>query len=624
MSPGLYSDPYLKKLTETKPKLAKAFFDSIATSEYVGEEAIISCLETPDWVLLKAGVEGCKNPNFPVAEFEKYLASDEVLTENIWSIFSYPNITKPHIDQLMKHSDINVQGLALAHQFGDQKKLLSFLQKVIKEENEDCYVLNAICRTANLNSEVFDYLVSVHEFESGSLTIGQALWENPTLIDLQRVRLIATNIRPNEGSEVNQDFCYISSIPFYQSLNACFDSYKGQKFATIPKMDPEIERAFTEYGHHYSVLLPGDMEAKIEVNELGLRDINSVDFLQRLFWTDLCQREDFSIYRRNAYRTDDLFIAHPILGRDFEETDAEESWILGGVLMFGSQKWLVGEEELPAERAALELGGYEGSLGTIVEEGNYDYLGQALIALTIESPELTTKYGFEVTEVGKEWMIAAAVEFAEPDSFDVSADLNPYFGEMLSYRKISDAKKLTLLNFLRVGYLSDDSRLRSDCIHFLGCMALSGATPDSILHQLKEIDHPLIRDVLKYRTKCINCHAEIGYGLCLKCNLGDSKSDLIYTDDEADDIYLRGLTLVRSGEKYDAMEVWLPLAKSGDATTIGAVIATLWLMDRIAEAKTWIVRLAEIDMDDLEALAERLDVPFGEFERYAAEGKIRK
>jgi hypothetical protein len=59
---------------------------------------------------------------------------------------------------------------------------------------------------------------------------------------------------------------------------------------------------------------------------------------------------------------------------------------------------------------------------------------------------------------------------------------------------------------------------------------------------------------------------------------------------------------------------------SGDATTIGAVIATLWRMDKVAEAKTWIVRLAEIDLEGLEALAGRLDVPFSEFQKYATEG----
>jgi hypothetical protein len=43
-------------------------------------------------------------------------------------------------------------------------------------------------------------------------------------------------------------------------------------------------------------------------------------------------------------------------------------------------------------------------------------------------------------------------------------------------------------------------------------------------------------------------------------------------------------------------------------------------MDKVAEAKTWIVRLAEIDLEGLEALAGRLDVPFSKFQKYATEG----
>jgi hypothetical protein len=621
MSRTLYSDPYLKKLIEKKPKLAKALFDSLANSEYVGEDEVISCIEIPDWVLMKAGVEACKNPNFPVTEFEKYLASDEVLTNNVWSIFSYSNIRKSHIEQLMQHSDLNVQGLALAHQFGDHNKLLSYLKKVIGQNNDNCYVLIRICQTVDLKDEVFDYLVSVHDFESGSINIGQALWDNLTLSDTQRAQLESKEIQAKERDLTNHGFRFVSSIPFYQSLSISFGMYQSQKFETIGRLDPEIESSLKEYGHPFSVLLPGDTAVQVEVDELGLRDLNSSDFLQRLFWTDLCQRDDFRIYRRNAYRTDDLFISHPILGRDFEETDAENAWNLGGVLVYAGQKWLVGEEVLSAEIAALELGGHEQSLGSIVEEGDYEYLGQTLIALTFELPELAKKYGFELTEVGEEWMIEAAFEFAEPDSFDVSADLNPFFNEMLSYRKISDAKKMTLFNFLQVGYMSDDDKLRKDCIHFLGCMALSGGTPEAILKRLQELDHPLINDVLKSQARCSKCDTEIGYGFCLKCGAGYAKNELSYTDDEADEIYSRGLVLARGGEKYNALEVWLPLAMSGDATTIGAVIATLWLMDKVAEAKTWIILLAEIDMEGLEALAERLDVPFSEFERYAAEGK---
>jgi len=88
------------------------------------------------------------------------------------------------------------------------------------------------------------------------------------------------------------------------------------------------------------------------------------------------------------------------LGREFEETGAtaeESATNLGGVLMFGNQKWLVGAEDLPSEQAAHELRAYEESLVTIMEDGDYEHIGQSLIALTFTMSELTEKYGFELT-----------------------------------------------------------------------------------------------------------------------------------------------------------------------------------------------------------------------------------
>jgi hypothetical protein len=139
-------------------------------------------------------------------------------------------------------------------------------------------------------------------------------------------------------------------------------------------------------------------------------------------------------------------------------------------------------------------------MATIVEDGTYEYLGQTLIAMTFELPELPEKYGFELTEDAEEWMIDAALEFAEPDSFDVSADLNPLFREVLSWSKTPDAKKLVIFEFLLLGLSEEESKLRRDCIHFLGCMALHDSTPKSILEKLAKIKDPLIDEVLSSRN----------------------------------------------------------------------------------------------------------------------------
>ena len=617
---GLYSDPFLKALIEKEPKLAKEFLEAIADSEYVIEAEVTSCIDVPGWVLEKAGLNACKNPNFPSKKFEEFLADEELLAKDCWKIFEYPHFNQAQINKLMQSKDVNVRGLALAHPLGNSSELLKYLKQMISDEDRSGYVIHYICKNVELTEELFSYLFSVLDYED----IGQALWVNSTLTEEQKAALVLSGVQPKDDSAFtywgNRDPHFISSIPYFQSLRTTLGYSKRPKLESVPPVNKKIEEFFSKSGHHLSVVLPVDHKVNIEVSVEGLQEIISLELLHRLFWTDLCARDDFEIYRRNAYRTDDLFISHPILGSEFEEADADNATQLGGVFIYNNQNWLRGEEELPSERAAHEFRAYEESLATIVEDGDYGHLGETLIALTFELPELTTKYGFEVTERGEEWMILAATEFAEPDSFDVFAELNPDFGETLSYRKISDAKKLVLFNFLRLGYMTEESKLRNDSIHFLGCMALSEATPDSILDQLKELDHPLINEVLISRRKCTVCDSEIGFGLCLKCNSGKAKIAMTYSEDEADDIYSRGLDLARKGENYDALKVWLPLAMSGDATTIGAVISTLWRMDKNAEAKTWIVCLAQINMEDLEALAGRLDVPFSTFKRFAAEG----
>jgi hypothetical protein len=507
MPNGLYSDPFLKALLEEKPKLAKEFLDAIAKSEYLNNEDVYSCLEMPDWVLVKAGMQSdlraCYNPNFPLSEFDELVNNPEVVAKDFWSIFKYPNINKEHIKMLMKSEDLNVRGMALAHPFGDSGQLLSYMKEMISSDNRETYVVISICQTTELSDELFSYLFSTNAYERGGLTIGQALWKNPTLSDEQKALLVLADIQPKVESTFWGDPYrrqYISSIPYFQSLDASLGIYGGEKFQTIPVINPEVQNFFTKLGHPLSVLLPVESEKGVEVSYEGLVDLMPNGLMHRLFWTDLCEREDFAIYRRNGYRTDDLFISHPILGREFEEADIDEATGIGGVFIYYQQKWLSGEEYLVAEQAAHELQAYEGSLKVIVEETEfYEHLGQSLIALTYDYPGLPEKYGFELTESAEDWMIDAALESAEPDSFTVSAELNSYFGETLSWRKLPDSKKELMFEFLSLGYGLQHSKLRNDSIHFLGCMALHEDTPKSILEKLAKLDDPLVNEVLASR-----------------------------------------------------------------------------------------------------------------------------
>lgn len=503
MPQGLYSDPFLKALIRKESKLAEEFFETIADSDFIGEDEVVSCLEVPGWVLEKAAIKACLNPNLPSNKFEELLRDQKILSENFWSIFKYPNLSKSQIRNLMKNEDVNVRGLALAHDHGNKSELLNFLKEQISTNNYKCYVIISICQKIELLDEVFNYLLSVHEYGGASRTIGEALWNNVTLSAEQKAALVLSGIKPkvddNSNFWGNHNPQFISSLPFLQYLMAEFEFSKRDRFEKVRTFNPRIREFFTSQGHHLSVLIPGD-ESRIEVTRDGLEDISALQLLNRLFWTDLCQSGDFEIYRRNAYRTDDLFISHPIIGREFEETDVEDATGLGGVFIFNNQKWLLGEEALPTDRAIQALTSYEESISTIAEEGSYENLGAILVALVINSPELASEYGFELNEEAEDWMTSVATELAEPDDFDVSAQLNPEFHEVLSWKKLSDEKKRILFDFLALGLKEHHSKLRNDVIHFLACMALHKDTPSEILEKLKHINVPLIGEVLASRT----------------------------------------------------------------------------------------------------------------------------
>ena len=336
------------------------------------------------------------------------------------------------------------------------------------------------------------------------MTVGQALLLNPSLSDEQKAALVLSGIQPKDESASDywgEDVHFISSLPYFQSFRVNLGHYKGQKFESIPWIRESIGEFFTEHGHHLSLVLPQTSKVAIQPTIYGLQELVSLQLFHRLFWTDLCERKDFHIYRRNAYRTDDLFISHPILGREFEESDPEDATRIGGVFIFDDQKWLVGEKDLDVDRAATLLSSHgETSLVTILEDyGNYESIGQSLIALSYEVPKIAEKYGFEVTENGYSWMVEAAYEVAESDDFDVSAELNPMFGENLSWAKLPDSKKETVFEFLIIGFNHKESKLRSDSVHFLGCMAIHESTPKSLLEKLAKLNDPLIDEVLASR-----------------------------------------------------------------------------------------------------------------------------
>ena len=297
---------------------------------------------------------------------------------------------------------------------------------------------------------------------------------------------------------------YPSSLAFLTYFQ-CSRTWDRDKIDSIKGIPETFIDVFAKLGHPFSALLPNPLETNPILDEASLREmISEHNLLHRLLWPELCRRSDFHIYRRMAYRTDDVFISHPILGRDFENAEPESARDLGGVFTYSDNfDWLIGHKELSLENALFEL---KASGETLVETVNnvsrFEILGLQLVALTIEEPELAEKYGYQLTNIAEDWVIEEVtieINVTYPEGFDVSAEINPNFPEMLGWSKLPDSNKAYIFGLLKIGSVMPLSKVSSDSVHFLGCMALHADTPDFLLKELGSLGIPIIDEVLASR-----------------------------------------------------------------------------------------------------------------------------
>lgn len=513
---SLYSDPYLKSFQDSQPKLFDEFFQVLVKSEFKNE--IAYCLETPGWALAEIGIDGCRNPNLPQKILQNYL--DEALSQNevksFWALFSSPNLSQEQIKSFYNHPDLNARGLALAHKHGDQKKLKDYFDQILNNENKKTiYVIGTVLSTCQMSDSLINLLIphlSRPEYlSSGDKTIGGAVLKNRNLTPEQKVHL---NLAGAKEDPVNANAEYwnvggthkyrLSSIALQPKLSGYLGYNTDQKLMSLSELNPKIPETFLSFGHPYSILLNANSKNITKYSVRDLRDLIEPLFMHRLFWRELCEQKDFALYRRNAYRTDDMFISHPILGREFEDADYEDATSIGGVFIFDySIKWLNGYQDLSLDRAVSLLTNSETfeNLSEIVEELDLEYtdLGSRLLALNEIDPNISEKYGFSVTDGYDEFIIEAGENLAEPDDYDVSVQFEAEFAETISWRGLSDERKEQIFEILQLGLDFPHSKIRSDCVHFLACMALHQDTPKALLILLSEIDEPLITEVLNHK-----------------------------------------------------------------------------------------------------------------------------
>jgi hypothetical protein len=92
-----------------------------------------------------------------------------------------------------------------------------------------------------------------------------------------------------------------------------------------------------------------------------------------------------------------------------------------------------------------------------------------------------------------------------------------------------------------------------------------------------------------------------------------------FTEDEADEIFSRGLELAKNGHEANAVEVWRPLARAGDISAIENMIYSLSILGKFDEALPWLSRFANLEYDNIENIALKLKVPARDLYWFIAE-----
>ena len=283
-----------------------------------------------------------------------------------------------------------------------------------------------------------------------------------------------------------------------------------------------------------------------------LQELIASESFHKMFWPDLCQREDFQLRRRTDYGVDELFVDHSILGINFpSDGDSEEPSNLGGVIdLYATEGGTgvtsksdfyfrtLGSGILEPSWYQLEeyLGFYE-YVNAFTAQGEESLVDIAefvflqhhgldeemlvaaflTLALTFSSDvdddekvpanlsptnNFSDKYGFEFQTEIEDYLFQI---YTSHGSFNIcdfytSVSLNSDYQNVFTWGSLTDEVRNQVYNWLQFGAQSNDEWLSRSSIHFLCCMALHEKTTDEMLKKLEEMNIELLKEVIKYRN----------------------------------------------------------------------------------------------------------------------------
>lgn len=95
----------------------------------------------------------------------------------------------------------------------------------------------------------------------------------------------------------------------------------------------------------------------------------------------------------------------------------------------------------------------------------------------------------------------------------------------------------------------------------------------------------------------------------------------VFTDEQADAIYSQGLALARNNQEKEAIEVWLPLARTGDLSTIENIIYASSMMGDFDQALPWLARFSNSEFDSVVDISKKLGLPLDDLYWFIAENQ---
>ncbi len=367
----------------------------------------------------------------------------------------------------------------------------------------DEHLMEAIASNPNTPQSVFKKMMSMNlkmEWMSEGC-LGSTLLQNPSVTEEDKVFLSL------------QGFTIVDLAgQFVTSMIEHYGLPTSQAFE-ITRFPTKYLEALNEIGHPSSLLHPGLKYVDREY------DFNSAvngwikhETIYRTLWPELTERDDIYFwYLRSSYDGDQFYFSIP--GIEFEHEFSRGSYTYNSMSYpFVDRPWVETDETMDIEMSYENFSNRDiEELFDYSDEGEqYDLILAAILSQNSWAGEVTQWSSggvekkititpqFSLTSKGEKFVCEWAESFFEDDR-EMKVSVFPEKALPYSWKALSSEKKEKITQVIIQGYNSKTDMKYQYAEHFLTCIALHKATPDSIIELLKSVESKIVSQALSVR-----------------------------------------------------------------------------------------------------------------------------